>query len=662
MALGNVLGLLGLLSIVALILIYIIRPNYPQHFVSSTMIWKLSLRYQKKKIPISKIKNILLIVCQILILVALALILARPPILSGKDAENSEKIIIIDASASMTAVNGHDSTATTRFERAVTDAKALVDAVFKANGTVSVIFAGPEALLSVRRAKAAARQEVYAALSNYTCSYGAADIEGAMKYAEDIIADALEIMHYTPEVVFYTGKKYLSANDVTVVDVSDADEWNAAILGGRASLNASSTYNFAVDVAVYGRDATVRVGFDIYGVNGTDTSISLFKFGTCINDETVTVTLDTSEEIDDEYSSSSGTDTNVVYSYDYVRAYIAGIDNIDVSAGAVNDSISEDDEYYFYGGKKHELNIQYASTLPNPFINSVISSWRTAVRADWDIIPKEVGRDAEPEYSGYDVYIFEHRLPPTMIDDGLVILLDPVGTRAPEGSGLSIGEPKRTTRDNPFYFAPTGVTHPILDNIKPNDIWVTRYTPVRGDESYIELMLCGNDPVMLLRNEPDSKVLVMSIDVNNSNAGLPFAFSLMMLDVFDYFFPGTVSNYLYEVGDTVSFNSVASTMKLVTSTGIELEYDAFPGKYHCYEPGTYTLTQTLISGKKLTTNFYVKLPDAESNITAIEFTLMGPYIDKSLSTMNDVDLILYLAIALVVLLFAEWWLHSATQF
>ena len=45
------LGLLGLLGILVLILIYIIKPNYQQKYISSTYVWKLSLKYKKKKIP-----------------------------------------------------------------------------------------------------------------------------------------------------------------------------------------------------------------------------------------------------------------------------------------------------------------------------------------------------------------------------------------------------------------------------------------------------------------------------------------------------------------------------------------------------------------------------------------------------------------------------------
>ena len=51
MTLINKIGLLGLIGVVALIIIYVIRPNYQQKTISSTYVWKLSLKKKKKKVP-----------------------------------------------------------------------------------------------------------------------------------------------------------------------------------------------------------------------------------------------------------------------------------------------------------------------------------------------------------------------------------------------------------------------------------------------------------------------------------------------------------------------------------------------------------------------------------------------------------------------------------
>ena len=113
MTLMNLLGLLSLISLIILLIIYILKPNYQQQFISSTYIWKLSLKYRKRKLPTSKLRNILLILCQVLLLVTLTAILTRPVNITKEKVEN-ESIIIVDASASMRTNYDNE----TRFNRA----------------------------------------------------------------------------------------------------------------------------------------------------------------------------------------------------------------------------------------------------------------------------------------------------------------------------------------------------------------------------------------------------------------------------------------------------------------------------------------------------------------------------------------------------------------
>ena len=109
------LGLLGLISIAVLIIIYILKPNYQQKFISSTYIWKLSLKYRKKKIPTSRLRNILLIICQLIILISLAMLLTQPSKPLFKRSNSSEVVAILDSSASMRTASDNE----TRFERGV---------------------------------------------------------------------------------------------------------------------------------------------------------------------------------------------------------------------------------------------------------------------------------------------------------------------------------------------------------------------------------------------------------------------------------------------------------------------------------------------------------------------------------------------------------------
>ncbi|MBR7140500.1 MAG: VWA domain-containing protein, partial [Clostridia bacterium] len=126
-----------MLGVVALIIIYIIKPNYQQKAISSTFIWKLSLKYKKRKLPTSTLRNLLLILCQVLILTICAFILTKPSTLIKTQLDESEVIIILDASSSMRAVNEEEES---RFERAVEKSIEKINEVFENDGIVSVIF------------------------------------------------------------------------------------------------------------------------------------------------------------------------------------------------------------------------------------------------------------------------------------------------------------------------------------------------------------------------------------------------------------------------------------------------------------------------------------------------------------------------------------------
>ena len=221
-ALANLLGLLGLLGILVLILIYIIKPNFQQKFVSSTFVWKLSLKYRKKRIPINKLRNLLLILCQVLILTSCALILAKPVIRAEQPEEFTEKVIIIDASVGMKSTyNG-----TTRFQRAVGKARDLVNEVLDTDGgKVTIIVAGADAYvlnmtfldeygseqtLDIMRLGGEYKDVIGDKLSlmyeeqqlgiDEYCTFGSADIEGAMILAEDVL-----YINPNCEVLLYSG-------------------------------------------------------------------------------------------------------------------------------------------------------------------------------------------------------------------------------------------------------------------------------------------------------------------------------------------------------------------------------------------------------------------------------------------------------------------------
>ena len=275
------LGLLGLIAIAILIIIYIIRPNYQQKFISSTYVWKLSLKYKKKRIPTSKLRNILLIVSQILILAGSSAILAQPNLVKEKPLDATEVIAIIDSSASMrTSVGGE-----TRFERAVNGVKDLAENVLTNDGIVTVILAGdkpeflaqrcvntPENQASLNASLNKLIEDTVADGVKTLCSYGSADMDAAVTLCE-------EVLRQNPNAVvkIFTDTEYEKLPKGIQVErelVVKGEEWNAGILDAYATV-VDNYYSFHVDVARYGNvdtAETIQLTLEVVGANALDSN------------------------------------------------------------------------------------------------------------------------------------------------------------------------------------------------------------------------------------------------------------------------------------------------------------------------------------------------------------------------------------------------------
>ena len=633
------IGFLGLIGLIILIIIYIIKPNYQQKFISSTFVWKLSLKYKKKKIPISQLRNILIFICQVLIVSALTCILAQPFIAGDQQNEYTEKVVIIDASASMrTEVGG-----LTRFERAVDEVMDLVDEAVNNDGALTVILAGTDATYVVQRAGAefhAEMKEKIRALvdpATFACTYGEADIAGAIEKAEDILQDNPEA-----EVLLYTGSSYIDAGKVTVVDVSDISEWNAAVLDVRASVE-EGYYRFEVDVACYNRDASIAVYLDINGVNIAMEQYNLTTDAECVNNEVTTLV----------FNLESGLIESGVYSYDYAHAYIQESDNF-----------SDDNSFYLYGGTKLPLKVQYYSAVPNNFYSGVLMGLREALNGYWDFDIDEIqdswqgiemGAQKEYAMEGYDIYIFEHYMPATLPTDGLVILATP--NAVPAGADFTLGDWIPTNRLLPLEKAEE---HPLLQNITPENIGVTWYASIPVYDGYTPLMSCNGDPVVLVKNEESEKIVILGLNMQYSDFAITAEFPVFFFNLLNYFFPATVDSYVYEVNDEVELNARAPQLFL-TGPKVNKDYQEFPNSIVLDTPGTYTLLQVPLSGVDTIENFYVRIPKTESNTEAVFDTLQNPYFPPKEET-PDLDLVFYFALALVSLLFIEWWLQAREHF
>lgn len=462
------LGLIGLLGLVVWLVIYLLKPNYQNKYISSTYIWKLSLKYKKKNIPISKLRHILLLICQVLMICAAVFILANPVIVRPSENTGPDKIIVLDASASMRS----EFEGVTRYSRAIEEIRNFAGDAIEQGGTITLISADTESKLLL--SGCTDKGELDVVLDGLGCSYGIADVDGAMDIAFDALQD-----NQSAEICFFTDTTYGNSGKVNVYNMSkvDSGEWNAAILDVRTAYS-DGFYTFEVDVACYGKDQYVVLKGEVGKANGVEASMTLPQTEIdCRDDGTFTVIYTYSTiKHDDNTQLVILNENQKVFSYDYVRFYVEE-----------PDSVATDNEFYVYGGTMPKVRIQYYSTKPNIFFRNII----IAIRDEWakqhllDIELKVIPEGGEPELSGYDVYIFEHKVPDRLPSDGVVFLLDP-----DKASNAGFAIKRRITLSNTSDadgepLSVKDASHPIMKYIEPSAIKVTEYVQV--DESSLEI-------------------------------------------------------------------------------------------------------------------------------------------------------------------------------
>lgn len=631
------IGLLGLIGLIVLIIIYIIKPNYQTKFISSTYIWKLSLRYRKKKIPLSKLRNIIIFICQVLILTAAAFVLTQPFIDDGAEAKDGEVILVIDASASMqSSVNN-----VTRFERATNAALADARAAIDEGYNVSLILAGEKSSFIFQQIDPESSDVIFAAFDQLVCdpdsyiSNRTPDIKGAMTLAEQITADTQNV-----SVTLYTDTTYLNAGKIKIHDVKDPAEYNSAILDVRTTI-VENYYRIEIDVATYGADMQLSVQCDIQDYNETGSTLELSSDVFCSGDKVQTIVFGF---ISDQMTPTEAeliAESIEVYSYDTIHVYINE-----------NDAQATDNSFYLYGGVKNPLKIQYCSSLPNNYFTTALLILQDALSDDWAIEITEVTEN--PATEGFDVYIFEHTAPATVPTDGVVIYTNT--QNVPNAAGIRIQQP--IANPTPFYLF-EGESHPIMKNITPANISVSQFLAIGSYDGYVPLMVFDQFPFLLVKEDIDQKIVFMPFSLHYSNLAVTAEFPLLLKNIVNHFFPVALRDYVYETGESISVN-IKTPLLEVSGPETTLEFDSFPAEWTVDNPGTYTLMRDALSGDPIVENIFVKLPAEENNTNLTVDILENPYFYSDADS-NDLDLLFYFALSMVALLFIEWWLKSREQ-
>lgn len=128
------------LAILALpiIALYMLRLRRREQYVSSTLLWRELVLDRAANAPWQRLRRNLLLILQLLILAALVFALMRP-VMQSADRIEGNVIVILDASASMSATDGKSGGS--RFDDALAEVSTLVGAL-GSNDQMTIIAAG----------------------------------------------------------------------------------------------------------------------------------------------------------------------------------------------------------------------------------------------------------------------------------------------------------------------------------------------------------------------------------------------------------------------------------------------------------------------------------------------------------------------------------------
>lgn len=516
------LGLLGLLAIPIVVIIYLLRSRYKTKEVSSTFIWKRSLKYVKRRIPLNFIMSLLLIL-QILIVVVASFAIARPTI---KPLKTEEKIIILDASASMQTLDNGVS----RFDVAKKEIEKVAEKIGE-NHKMTLILAGENPIPVIQRTED--KGAFLSAMKPLACELKGSDINGAL----DLAAEYLN-QNKGAEVLLYTDKSYIETDGIQVVDCKRETEWNAGIISLEDNRIAIKD---TLGKGGYGYEFIVNVGN--YGM------ASEFTVKLKVDDKVVgqrILSLGSGEEKQLRFTHSPTQDTGkneIRIAMSKIESYQAA--TVELSA---NDSFAFDNSMTIYPKyEKDDLKIMYVSKYVvldggkkqanKSFLNFALKANGYTVESD-DMYNNI---DEIEELKGYDIYIFEGITPYYLPTDGAVWLVDcdnmntiksQLGSSLTfsQSSGVVVGEEMLATDAGYLIEKAIGenAASELLENVhidiplnfagQPVPAAANTYRPITSlGPAFREVYKTGNDNLIVAGTYKTVPMVISTFDFKNSS-------------------------------------------------------------------------------------------------------------------------------------------------
>ncbi len=606
------LGLIGLIGVPLLVLIYILRSKYNEQTIASTYLWTLSEKFFKRRNPLSGLTGIISLILQILTVITVSLLLARPVFIIPESA--SEYCFVLDCSGSMNTDNGIK----TDFELAKEKIEDMIDDA-RLGSSYTLITVSSDT--SVVYERVTDKKLALDMLGDIECSDGSVDYSDSLSKAQHYFDENTSTLIY-----FVTDKDFESAENVEIVNIGSQKTVNYAVSNASGALTDGTLYTSAT-VTSYTTDAELEV--ELYVNGGKEAA------------DTATLSLKAGDSAPVELSCKAA-------SYSSFRIVIKNSDDLPTDNEIISYNLTSEDSY----------SILLVSETPL-FYEAFFDSFT-------DSVVDVISPDEYKGQGGYGLYVF-HSYTPSELPDAAVWLIN--STESVDNSGFGIRGV--VGLDSPAEIVKSGSTstraRELLSGVEGKDIFISEYVKYSGMYTqFTTLFSYDSNPLIFAGvNALGNREVVFGFDIHKAHFSVLTDFVILLSNLLEYSCPPVIDGADYICGEDMNINITANidSLKVISPDGEENYIDTSTdvGVMTLDRVGTYKV-EVIAADVERTYEVYAAVPADESDPTADggDFSVTGERTFDKADGQYDPIVLLFVLLAIVFC--ADWMVYCYEKY
>ena len=483
-------ALAGLAIAIPVLLLYMLRLRRREQVISSTFLWRQVIQDTEANTPWQRLRRNLLLFLQLLILLLMALALARP-FITVPTVSAGKIALLVDASASMTA---NDMNGQTRFEAALGQAMGIVNNM-NPQDRISLIRVGEaaEPLTSYTDDKA----ELRLALNSMSAGQGRADWDTALTLAAAGAA---------------------GAENFSIVMISDGG------IGAATSLPANIPRPIYVPIGESGDNVAITA-LATRSLAGQPPQLfaQVTNYGDSPADISLVIRLDDVLRLSRSGTIPPRSQLPIPFDEPIAEAFSALSASLTFDSD-VNDFLALDNRAWTVRNQVSARRLFYVSEDSNLFVEQVLRSLPGVQTFRGNADNKQLPGDP------FDLYVFNGWLPNRLPNGDMLIINPPAST-----SVFAVGQMIDATADIEIAASES----PITAFVDLDEMSLLQFRQIRADWAAPLIRTAGGD--ILLAGETNGRqIAILPFDLRDSNLPLLIAYPILMANLLDWFSPADI--------------------------------------------------------------------------------------------------------------------------